>query len=228
MAKNTTHKLVKLNKSSYDKIAEQFSFSRNYVWPDLQVFQDYVNDGDKVLDLGCGNGRLVDLLKTKKIDYLGTDYSQGLIDCATKNYPDKKFEVQDALNLSLPENSFDVVLCVSVLNHIPKKFQQKFIENVYKVLKPGGLLLLSNWSMWNFKSKKSIWKINFRKLKFTKNVITKWRGNVNTVPLFYYAFTKGDIEKLLEGFDVSKNFYSRKGKDVGWMHGQNIITVAKK
>ncbi|PIX02803.1 SAM-dependent methyltransferase, partial [bacterium (Candidatus Gribaldobacteria) CG_4_8_14_3_um_filter_42_11] len=42
-----------------------------------------VKDGDKVLDVGCGNGRLVKAFENKKISYLGVDNSEKLIKLAT-------------------------------------------------------------------------------------------------------------------------------------------------
>ncbi|MBT4723123.1 class I SAM-dependent methyltransferase [Candidatus Falkowbacteria bacterium] len=224
--------MIKQNKNSYDQTAKMFSSSRRYVWPDLLVFQNYIKEGDKLLDLGCGNGRLVDLVKDLKVDYLGVDNSQGLIDCAAKSFPDKNFQVQDALNLDLAENSFDAVLCVSVLNHIEKENQQQFIENIKKVLKPDGVLLLSNWNMWNIKGKKSVWKQDKSAgLKRTsyKDVWTIWKSTDNKVPLYYYAFTKRELNKLLRqnGFKIIKSYYTKKGKKTNMFHAENIITVAK-
>jgi ubiquinone/menaquinone biosynthesis C-methylase UbiE len=221
------------NRKSYDQTAKMFSSSRGYVWPDLQIFNEYINDGDKLLDLGCGNGRLVDLIKEKQIDYLGVDNSQGLIDCAKKSFPDKKFEVQDALNLNLTENSFDVVLSVSVFNHIEKENQQEFIDNIKKILKPGGTLLFSNWNMWNVNGRKSIWKQNKAvdvKRKSFKDVWTTWKSTGNEVSLYYYAFTKRELNKLLRqnGFKIIKSYYTKQGKKTNLFIAENILTIAKR
>lgn len=224
--------IIDNNKKSYDQTAKMFSSSRLYVWPDLLTFQDYIEKGDSLLDLGCGNGRLVDLVNDLKVNYLGVDNSQGLIDCAKKSFPDKKFQVQDALNLDLVENSFDVVLCVSVLNHIEKENQQRFVENIKKVLKPDGTLLLSNWNMWNIKGKKSVWKQDKSsglKRNSYKDVWTIWKSTDNKVPLYYYAFTKRELNKLLRqnGFKIIKSYYTKHGKKTNMFYGENIVTIAK-
>jgi len=233
-----------LNRQSYDKIAKQFSFSRNYVWPDVLIFREVIKDGDKLLDLGCGNGRLVGLLKDIEVDYLGVDFSEELVACAKNNFPDKKFLAMDALNLNLPEKSFDVVLCVSVLNHLPKDKHVQFVANIKKVLKPGGCLLMSNWNLWNVLGKKSIWRADpSTRLRVTdrvtmtqrsiigdwKNIVTKWKSGETEAELYYYAFTKNEIKRLLvkNGFEIEKNYYSKKGRKSSWLLGENIVTVAK-
>ena len=233
-----------LNRQSYDKIAKQFSFSRNYVWPDVLIFREVIKDGDKLLDLGCGNGRLVGLLKDIEVDYLGVDFSEELVACAKNNFPGKKFLAMDALNLNLPEKSFDVVLCVSVLNHLPKDKHVQFVANIKKVLKPGGCLLMSNWNLWNVLGKKSIWRADpSTRLRVTdrvtmtqrsiigdwKNIVTKWKSGETEAELYYYAFTKNEIKRLLvkNGFEIEKNYYSKKGRKSSWLLGENIVTVAK-
>ena len=241
-----------LNRQSYDKIAKQFSFSRNYVWPDVLVFQKFINDGDKLLDLGCGNGRLIGLMKDMEVDYLGVDFSEELVACAKNNFPGKKFLAMDALNLNLPGKSFDVVLCVSVFNHLPKDKHVQFVANIKKVLKPGGYLLMSNWNLWNVRGKKSIWRVDPSTLRCDsgrawlrvtdrvtmtqrsiigdwKNIVTKWKSGETEAQLYYYAFTKNEIKRLLakNGFEIEKNYYSKRGKRSWWLFGENIVTIAK-
>ena len=79
-------KFQQITQKSYDQIAGQFSYSRNYVWSDLQVFLEYVNDGDDVLDLGAGNGRMVEFLQDKAVNYLGVDSSRELIKQAKQKF----------------------------------------------------------------------------------------------------------------------------------------------
>lgn len=184
------------------------------------------------MDLGCGNGRLVKLVEDKQVDYLGVDASENLIKTALHNYPDKKFQVMDALNLDLAENSVDVVICVSVLNHLDKANHQKFIENIKKVLKPGGILLMSNWNLWNINGKKSVWrkdKVSGVPKSSWKDVWTIWHSHEAEAPLYYYAFTKGELVRLLKKnkFEIEKAFYSYKGAKSNIFSGHNIITIAK-
>jgi len=64
----------------------------------------------KVLDAGCGYGRLSELFD----DYTGVDFSPDFIDKAKELYPDKKFLVENLKDLSFEDNEFDWAICVSI------------------------------------------------------------------------------------------------------------------
>ena len=77
--------LLKKTKEDYDKIAEEFSRTRERPWPEIKFLIDkYIIAGERILDLGCGNGRLLEFFKDKKVDYIGTDFSEKLIEIAKK------------------------------------------------------------------------------------------------------------------------------------------------
>lgn len=64
---------------SYNQFASEFNKSRQNLWPELLEFKKYLKNGIKILDLGCGNGRLISLLKDYEIYYIGSDISVFLI-----------------------------------------------------------------------------------------------------------------------------------------------------
>ncbi|OGF31958.1 hypothetical protein A2533_01745 [Candidatus Falkowbacteria bacterium RIFOXYD2_FULL_35_9] len=237
-------KFQQITQKSYDQIAGQFSYSRNYVWSDLQVFLEYVNDGDDVLDLGAGNGRMVEFLQDKAVNYLGVDSSRELIKQAKQKFPKFKFQVKDALKINY-RNKFDVVIATAVLNHFAdEKSRIVVLKNIYRSLKPGGDLLMSNWNMWNEKNPKGMRK--FEKMKkelndenfFDKFGVKKSEidtGDVLTVwgedsVLYYHAFTIEELKELCEkvGFKVVKNYYSLRGVKSTKLKGDNLILVGKK
>ena len=167
MKKEYAEQLSKKTKENYNQIAEEFSTTREEVWEEMSfLFNDYVIPGDKILDLGCGNGRFLELLKDKDIDYIGVDFSQKLIEIARKKYlhPPQvfakqkfgrariKFQKADALNLPFPNNYFDKIYSIAVLHHIPsKQLRLQFLKEARRVLKLNGLLILT---VWKPKSKK--------------------------------------------------------------------------
>ena len=95
-----------------------------------------------VLEIGCGSGYgayLLSALNPKS--YIGLDVMEEQVQLAQKNYPQFEFLIQDAEDLSrFPASSKDVVIIFGVLHHIPN--WRKAIDEVVRVLKPGGSLFL--------------------------------------------------------------------------------------
>jgi len=207
--------LLKKTKNDYDLILDKFSDTRKFVWEDLLPLFDYVNRGDKVLDLGCGNGRLSKIFKKKNANYIGVDNVRGLIEEAKKLFPENDFKVADVLDLPFSENSFDKVYSIAVLHHIPsKKFRIKFFKEAKRVLKPGGILILTTWNLWNMKKKRNLifkhalLKIAGKSKLDFKDVLLAWKNNEGkkVTERYIHFFTQRDLRKLAKksGFKVKK------------------------
>jgi len=126
----------------------EFAKSRKGFWPDLDFLISYCQTNFKVLDLGCGSGRLYSVLKEKNIDYLGVDFSQKLIDQAVLENPGGNFKLADVLNLPQDLKDFDLIYSLAVWHHIPSyKLRLKFLLEAKRVLKKGGLLILTVWGL---------------------------------------------------------------------------------
>lgn len=108
-----------------------------------------VPDKAKVLDLGCGNGRLLKAFK-QPIDYTGVDFSQTLLGEARRLHPGKKFIEADLLEEKLWQKlgQFDAVFCIAVLHHIESRAQQRrLLEQIHRHLRPGGFAYLTVWNL---------------------------------------------------------------------------------
>ena len=102
MEKEYAEYLLVKTRKDYNLIADDFSRTRDETWDEMFfLFENYLKPGDKVLDLGCGNGRWFKLFKTYNIDYIGVDSSVKLIDIAQKNNPEAKFQIEEGLELVL-------------------------------------------------------------------------------------------------------------------------------
>ena len=95
-----------------------------------------------VLEIGCGSGYGADLLnQLNPKSYIGLDVMEEQIELARVKYPQFEFLLQDATDLSqFSTASKDVVIIFGVLHHIPD--WRKAIDEIVRVLKPGGSLFL--------------------------------------------------------------------------------------
>jgi SAM-dependent methyltransferase len=96
-----------------------------------------------VIDLGCGNGLLLSRFRARGWHLVGIDSSQSGVQIARKKYPDIRFESADATDdLSfVGYGSFDAVISTDVIEHI--FLPRKYVANCFKVLKPGGTLVIT-------------------------------------------------------------------------------------
>ena len=90
----------------------------------------------RVLDLGCNVGIIANLLVEKGAEVTGVDISAPTLNLGHNFHQRVTFIRADAQNLPFKENSFDRVICIEVLEHVPKP--QHLIDRALQVLKPGG------------------------------------------------------------------------------------------
>ena len=97
----------------------------------------------RVLDFGCGLGRLSQAL-AKRFNFVdGVDISPSMIRQAVEfnQFPNRvEYHVNPCENLAaFPADKYDFVCTMIVLLHIPPKFQQNYIRDFLRILKPGGI-----------------------------------------------------------------------------------------
>lgn len=150
--------LLALNRAFYQKYAGDFARTRRR-WPrGFARIVPHLRTASNVLDLGCGNGRLLALLLTQEWrgGYLGIDASEQLLSEARAtahmhHFVQARFEQADLSDPGWPaqvgkSGSFDAIVALAVLHHIPGTANRAhFVTESARLLLPGGRLIISTW-----------------------------------------------------------------------------------
>ncbi|MDP3941484.1 MAG: class I SAM-dependent methyltransferase [bacterium] len=96
----------------------------------------------KILDVGSASGWFLSELKKRypNAGCVGVDVYIPAIDYAKKTYPNISFRMADAHKLPFKDNSFDVVVCTEVLEHVVHP--EEVISEIERILRPGGIAIV--------------------------------------------------------------------------------------
>jgi ubiquinone/menaquinone biosynthesis C-methylase UbiE len=230
MREKYANEILEMSRRGYEDISHDFSQTRKVFWEELYFLGDYIKDGDKVLDIGCGNGRFLEVIKGKTFQYTGIDNSKSLISYAREWHGNKgKFICSDALSVPLEDASFNVAVSFGVLHHIPsKKFRVQFLNEAYRVLKKDGLLILTVWNLWNERlapviKKHAVQKLIGKSQLDLKDVFLPFGKKENV--RYLHAFTQRELKKLLKksGFKIEElRLVKRRSGN------ENILAICRK
>lgn len=104
-----------------------------------------INDFHAILDFGCGCGRIIRQWKSLVgVAIHGTDYNPEPINWCRRNLTFARFDIN---RLTPPmiyrDEYFDFIYAFSVFTHLPEQAQFLWIRELFRVLKPGGYLLIT-------------------------------------------------------------------------------------
>ncbi len=194
-------------RNMFDKISEKYDFMNNIISFGLNEYVKTqaiktlnIKPNSKVLDLCCGSGDLGKIIKKLQpsCDVIGIDFSQNMIELASKKNPNITYRQMDVTSLAFEKNSFDYIVMGFGLRNIPHK--NKALEEIYRTLKTEGQFLHLDFGKHNIYSKIYDSTILFLVKFFTKN----------TKPYKYLILSKRNFlepEELIELFKFNKLTY---------------------
>jgi len=137
---------TKLVGSAYDAMGERFAAWRDRIvgdprreWEEELVSR--VQDGGRVLELGCGAGVPDTQRLAARFRVTGVDVSTEQVRRARTAVPDAQFIQADFTALELEPESFDAVVSFYAFNHVPRELLAPTFARIHRWLVPGGLLM---------------------------------------------------------------------------------------
>jgi len=113
----------------------------------IERLRQWLAPADRILDFGCGYGRVLGLLhRSGYRNLLGVDQAPMMIATARERFPEITFErLAFSPRLDLPDASVDATLLFAVLTCVPTDAGQRaIVDEIERVLRPGGLLYISD------------------------------------------------------------------------------------
>jgi ubiquinone/menaquinone biosynthesis C-methylase UbiE len=107
----------------------------------LEMLETRVPPGSSVLDIGCGTGHLAAELMQRGYAAWGVDFSDAMVEYARDNCNPDRFRVGDIEQIPFPDNTFDAVMCLGVMEYLEK--DEPALREMWRVLKPGGCAVIT-------------------------------------------------------------------------------------
>jgi len=176
--------------SAYDKKSEFLNSFEN------GAIENLAGDltGKIVLDVGAGTGRVFDLLKKRGTlknakEIFALDISKNMLSILKKKHPQAVIAHGDMQALPYKDEMFDVVIAAFAIVHL--KSLEKFFDEIYRVLKPGGVFILTNA---NQKKAPKLWTADGEKVV----VESYYNLPEHVVKALEEAFFKVEVEEFIE------------------------------
>lgn len=173
---------------------------RYYRDAELAFLKNYFEDKPlRILEVGCGYGRLLSELENGKRKVVGIDFSEKQIERA-RRYVERtptQLAAMDASKLGFKDNSFDIVCCLyQTLGNMPG-IEQQVINEMYRVCKPNGEIITSVFSENALDAQLR----NYERLQLTQ--VRNVENAVVTDEGFYSRrFSREDVAKLFEQLEA--------------------------
>lgn len=134
------------SKTAYDRKAADYdsSFEGKYTerFKTLLLCEVPIKNGDRVLDVACGNGRLLNMFAARNaIDGYGIDLSDNMIQQAKLLNPEMQFATGTCDQIPFADQAFDVITVCAAYHHFPHV--NRFASEAHRLLKSGGTIFIA-------------------------------------------------------------------------------------
>ena len=174
------------------------------------VFAEKYINGD-VLELGCGEGRGIDIILKKSKSFTAIDKISEVTERLSRKYKNEKFISSSFPPLiNIEDNSFDTIVTFQVIEHINN--DNLFVEEIYRILRPGGKALITTPNI-EMTLTRNPWHIREYTSRQLQDLAAKF-------------FTKITM-KGITGNDKIKKYYEENKKSVSKFKRLDILNLEK-
>ncbi len=171
----------------------------------------FAPEAARAIDLGCGGGQASLRLAARGHDVTGVDFSETAIALARANVPGPRFQVGDCLALAFPDAAFDLAIDNHVLHCLIGDDRGRFLREVARVLRRGGLLFCATMSREG--------ELDTAKLSVDPRTYVSLHGN-----RYWTTRAERDGELARAGFDI----VFRDDHEAGPGEGRDLTTYARR
>lgn len=163
---------------------------------EVKFIEEHIKPNKKILEIGCGYGRLLKILSKNANNVSGIDFSKSLLKKAKENLKDKK-NVQilemNAKNLSFKDDFFDYSLCLDASFGNMPKIEKEVLKEMKRVTKKEGEIIISVFS----ENAKEAQIENYKRIGLT-DIKEDGKAIITSEGMYSRRFTKEDLLNLFK------------------------------
>ncbi len=244
--KDASDKLSQSVADFYEEFGAAFSSTRHAPWGVMRLVMDSVKPGDILVDVGAGNGRL-GLELDPSVRYIAVEPSSKLREAAQTLLAqrlNKEILAGGFPDTFLGDTVADSAACLAVLHHLPTpENRQDAVNELARILKSGGMLVLSVWNPRSprfFKNKPLLERLKILTAAWLRipmvrgggwgDVWVSWKAEGADAHRYVHAFTLKELKSLFDekAWEVQRcEAWDNQGV-VKILEGKNLVIVAKK
>jgi len=178
----------------------------------LETARKYFGNTDSisVLDIGSGIGLTDHFLASKIKNLYGVDIEEGILKKAAEYNPAVKYQLYDGVNLPFEENTMNITFAMNVMHHVPPASWQNFANEMFRVLKPGGLAAVFEHNPLN-----PLTRLAVKRCEFDADAVLLNHGKIKGL-LKNAGFIIAE-DSYIVFFPFKSNIFRSIEKNLGWL-----------
>ena len=177
------------------KLADVFGPPEQVVRQRMTRYLPWLREAGPVLDLRCGRGELLDLLRDEGVEYAGADEDASLVDvCRSKGHEAVEVAAAPERLRAADDASLGAVVAAHVLERLEQDALAELLDLVARKLRPGGVLIAESTNPQSFEAVRTLWvDLSARRPVFPEVALALCRAGGYAKAFYFYPHGTGDL-----------------------------------